>query len=99
MKTFMVKSDNGAKLEAEQLATFAYYVQGVQFRFVVTRLTSGFEVALTHRESGSRVLRVPHISINAALGDHEVAAKAELKKLIDRVGEARVRSVLAAAEK
>lgn len=98
MKTFLVADKNGQKtLEAEQLATFAHYIQQVQFRFVVTKLPRANEIVLTHRDSGARVCAIPYNSLIAAAGDHVVAAKGELQKLIERVGEARVRSVLAAA--
>lgn len=99
MKTFMVADSDGNKtIEAEQLATFAYYIQQGQFRFVVTRTPRTNTVAVTHRGSGKRVAEVPHISIQAALGNYKLAGQGALKALIDRAGEARVRSVLAAAE-
>jgi hypothetical protein len=46
--TFMVKSSDGGKIEAEQLATFAHYIQQEQFRFVVTRVPGDATVGLTH---------------------------------------------------
>lgn len=98
-KTFLVAdSDGNRTIEAEQLATFAYYIQGEQFRFVVTHAPRINTVALTHRTSGKRVAEVPHISIQAARGDYKLAGEGALKALIARVGEARLRSVLAAAE-
>jgi hypothetical protein len=98
LKTFMVADADGNKvIEAEQLATFAYYIQQIQFRFVVTRFGRDNTVALTDRASGKRVAAIPFTAIQASLGDYAVAGKGELKKLIDRAGEARVRSVLNAA--
>lgn len=99
IKYFKVADGQGNKtLDAEQLDTFAYYVQGVQFRFVVTRLRGSSDVVVTHRASGKRICAVPHGSIIAALGDYKRAAVSELQKLVAAKGEARVRSVLAAAE-
>lgn len=98
MKTFMVADNAGNKtIEAQQLATFAHYIQNIQFRFVVTRAPGINTIALTHRDSGKRVAEITHNSIQAAVGDYKLAGQAALKALLDRAGEARVRSVLAAA--
>lgn len=96
-KTFMVKGADGKPIEARQLATFAYYLQGEQFRFVVTELPLQLP-GVTHRASGSRVCLLTPLEIQAARGDYADAGKRALKKVIDRAGEARVRSALAAAE-
>ena len=95
-KTFKIKTNDGTMRECEQLATFAAYVQNIQFRFVVIK--DGFDVSLTHRNSGSRVARIDNGQIMAARGDYELAGRSALKSVIDRAGEARVRSVLSAAE-
>lgn len=97
-KEFLVAGLNGRTIIAFQLATFAHYIENIQFRFVVTQIPGAAEVVLTHRNSGRRVCAVPHISIQAAAGDYVVAARGELEKVIERAGAARVRSVLAAAE-
>jgi len=97
-KTFMVAGQDGQKtIAAEQLTTFAHYIQNIQFRFVVTRMPGDNSVSVTHRDSGKRVCAVPFVAAQASLGDYKLAAQGELKKLIERAGEARVRSVLAAA--
>ncbi|CAJ0901191.1 hypothetical protein R1479_04596 [Ralstonia mannitolilytica] len=96
-KTFKVAGSDGP-IEAEQLGTFAFYIQNIQFRFVVTRLPGAPTADVTHRASGKRICAIPFIALQAAVGDYIVAAKGELRNLVDRVGEARVRSVLAAAE-
>jgi hypothetical protein len=96
MATFKVKGEDGEMLNAEQLATFAAYVGAEQFQFVVTRLPHQFDVALTHRASGSRVVRISHMSIHAARGDFVVAGKATLTALVDKHGVARVAAVLRA---
>ncbi|MFG7180679.1 hypothetical protein ACGYQ5_14220 [Burkholderia pseudomallei] len=96
-KTFAVNGTDGQKLDAEQLATFAHYIGNEQFRFVVTRLP-GQHAVLTHRASGSKVVEIPYMAQFASLGDYTVAGKAELEKLIARVGAARVASVLRGAE-
>lgn len=97
-KTFMVADKDGQKtLATEQLATFAHYIQSIQFRFVVTRTAADNTVSLTHRDSGKRVAVIPFTSIQASLGDYKLAGQSALKSLIGKVGEARVRSVLSAA--
>ncbi|MCM2546163.1 hypothetical protein ACVCII_04195 [Burkholderia glumae] len=97
-KEFFVAGLNGRTIMAFQLATFAHYIENIRFRFVVTQIPGAAEVVLTHRNSGRGVCVVPHISIQAAAGDYVVAARSELKKVIERNGVARVRSVLAGAE-
>ncbi|WP_186276557.1 hypothetical protein [Burkholderia gladioli] len=98
-KEFFVAGTNGERtIMAFQLATFAHYIENIQFRFVVTQIPGAAEVVLTHRNSGRRVCAVPHVSIQAAAGDYVVAARGELEKVIERAGAARVRSVLASAE-
>lgn len=97
-KTFMVAGSNRARtLPAQQLATFAHYLQGVQFRFVVTQLPND-QVRVTHRASGSSVTAVEWSTLSACRGDHKGAGVMALKKLIDRVGEARIASVLRETE-
>ncbi|MCR1769743.1 hypothetical protein [Burkholderia glumae] len=97
-QTFMVADSYGARsIKAIQLDTFAHYIDSVQFRFVVTRLPGRGPIGVTHRDSGKLVCDLPHDAIAAAAGDYAVAARAQLGKLIQRVGTARMRSVLAAA--
>lgn len=93
MKTFKIWTPGGWK-EVAQLATFAYYVQGEQFRFVVTK-DGGNAPVVTHRGSG---LKVADVNAATALGDYVVAGKAALDALTEKVGAARLRSSLAAAE-
>ena len=98
MKTFKVTSKQGDTVELEQLATFAHYIQNEQFRFVVTREAPSLPVVVTHRASGKRVTNITHSHQMAALGDLVGAAKLAIGDLVAKVSEARVRSVLAAAE-
>lgn len=95
-KTFNIATPEGPKA-VRQLATFAYYIQGIQFRFVVTQ-PPGEQAAVTHRASGKRVCHITHHNALASLGDWVLAGKASLDILIQQHGEARVRSVLASAE-
>lgn len=94
MKTFTITLGNGQKRDVEQLATFTADVQGERFRFVV--IHDAATISLTHRDSGKRVAKIEYASIQAARGDYTVAGKAALAKVIERAGDARVRSVLAA---
>lgn len=97
-KTFMVADANRSRtLVARQLATFAHYLEGIQFRFVVTQLPND-QVRLTHRATGTALTTVEWITLSACRGDHKNAGVLALKKLIERVGEARVASVLREAE-
>lgn len=99
MKTFKIKNaKSGELIDAEQLATFAGYVQNVQFRFVVTRLHSLGDVALTHRASTMRVAVVTPSMIQAALGDYAAAGRLALDLLVQSKGAARVAAALRAAE-
>jgi hypothetical protein len=98
MKTFKVISKQGDTIELEQLATFAYYIQNEQFRFVVTREAPSLPLVVTHRASGKRVTDITPSQQMASLGDLVGAAKLAIGALIAKAGEARVRSVLAAAE-
>ena len=90
------KSPQGISLT--QLSTFTHYIQGEQFRFVITRESRLLPVCVTHRASGKKICEVLPTDILAAAHDYEIAAKSVLLKFIERVGAARVRSVLAAAE-
>ena len=97
-KKFKVHSTGSAELEADQLATFAYYLQSVQFRFVVTHLIGDALPAVTHRASGKRVCGIDYATLAACRNDPLEAGKLALKKCIEKHGEARVASVLRAAE-
>ena len=88
MKTFSVKTTNGEALEGEQLATFAHYVQGAQFRFVVLLMPDG-SVSLTERGSGKRVSQLTFGC------DYVKTGKAVIDQLVEKHGAARVRAVFA----
>lgn len=96
LKTFTVPTVTGPQ-EAIQHATFTHYLQGEQFRFVVTQL-HGEGLTVTHRLSGRRVCEVTYTELAACRNSAKDAGKLALAKFIDRIGAARVRSVLAAAE-
>lgn len=98
MKTFKVINNQGDTVELEQLATFTHYIQNQQFRFVVTREAPSLPIVVTHRVSGKRVTDVTPSQQMASLGDIVGAAKLAIGALIVKVGEARIRSVLSAAE-
>lgn len=91
-KTFTVTGANGAKIEAEQIATFAHYVQNIQFRFVVTRVPGAAEMAVTERTSGKSACKLPVMTLQS---DALEAGKKALDALIAKHGAPRVRSVLA----
>lgn len=93
-------AESGERKPVPEAKRFSHYVQNVRFWFAV-HPTPGQHGALTvsHWGSGKRVCVVPAISRIAGVGvkDQDIA-RAEIDKLCARVGEARVRSVLAAAE-
>lgn len=93
MKYTIKNMKAGEPLEVDQLATFAHYVQGEQFRFVVLRMPDG-ETSLTHRESGKRVAVLPRLTL---AHDYVDAGKRAIEALVKKHGEARVRGVLAGA--
>lgn len=95
-KTFTVPTENGPE-EAIQHATFTFYIQRQQFRFVVTQLHGG-SLTVTHRLSGKRICDVTYTQLAACCNSARDAGKLALSKFIERIGEARVRSVLSAAE-
>ncbi len=67
--------------------------------FVHDSLTNIGQLTVSHYKSGKKILDVPQMTRMACLGDDVGAAKMATKALVDRVGAARVRSVLSAAEK
>ena len=98
MAILKITLESGEVVEVEG-RRFSHYVANVQFWFFLHKEIGGNQQVVTHYDSGKRVLYVPHHAIAACLNDAKAAAKMELDKLISRVGEARVRSVLSANEK
>ncbi len=83
---------NLTPLEGEQLATFAHYVKGDQFRFLVLRMPDG-EISLTHRDSLKRVRTLPLLTLSH---DYVAAGHRAIDALIEKVGADRVHLVLSA---
>lgn len=101
MKTFAVKVKNPAPgtpltMECEQLATFAEYVLGVRFRFVVLRIGDGVDgvISLTERDSTARVCELPRLTLPS---DYVGAGRRAISALIEKHGADRVRAVLASS--
>lgn len=97
MKTFAIAHLDGTRVDVPQLATFTHYIQGIQFRFVVTQETPIAPVCVTHRASGFKVVSVLPSELVAGRSDYVVAGKMALARLIRDHGEARVYTVLRAA--
>lgn len=76
---------------------FSHYIANVQYWFFLHKEIGGNRQVVTHFDSGKRMLFVPHHTIAACMNDTKAAAKMEIDKLVARVGDARVRSVLASA--
>ena len=95
-KTFTVPTEHGPE-EAIQHATFTFYIQRTQFRFVVTQLGFG-AMTVTHRLTGKRICDITHTPLAACCNSAKDAGKLALSQFIERIGEAKVRAVLAAAE-
>ena len=85
-------------IDAEQLATFTYYVKNVQFRFIVTRLIASGERTVTHRASGLRLATVEPGTVIAALGDYATAGRMVVQSVISQHGANKVFDCLRAAE-
>lgn len=98
MAKLKITLETGKTVEVEG-RRFSHYVANVQFWFFLHKEIGGNQQVVTHYDSGKRVLYVPHHAIAACLNDAKAAAKMELDRLVSRVGEARVRSVLSANEK
>lgn len=88
----------GKRIDAEQLATFAYYIKGVQFRFIVTRLVASGERTVTHRASGLRLATVEPGTVIAAFGDYATAGRMVVQSVIAQHGADTVFDCLRAAE-
>lgn len=78
---------------------FSHYIGGVQYWFFYHEGLSEHGLTVSALDSGLKVLHVPINSRMAALGDDKLACKAEIDKLIARVGADRVRCVIDAALK
>ena len=76
---------------------FAMEIQGEEFFFLFHKSPSHNCMKVSEFVSGKGVVDVPTMVIIQAGNDEIAAAKGEIQKLVDRVGAARVRSVLAAA--
>lgn len=96
MKTFLVAIKDGETAPANQLATFTRYLDGVQFRFVVTQLPLE-EPVVTHRLSRKRVCRIMRHQL-ACCSNVKDAANLAINGLIHQFSETRLRAKLAAAE-
>lgn len=96
MKAFEIVGVGGERLACEQLATFAEYVQGEQFRFVVLRRPDTHEINVTHRESTKRVAVISGLVDRLGV-DWVAVGRDEIQKLVTKHGAPKVRSVLAGA--
>lgn len=95
MAKYPIRMVSGAPQMVEA-RRFSYYVQSIQHWFIVHKTSATYTVS--DWSSGNRICDVPFITLSAHLGDEVSAAKSALKAMFERVGEARVRSVLAGAE-
>lgn len=101
-RTLTVTLKDGTKETVELFCKFCHKIDGQLFEFAVTKEVNGLHKVVTHVASG---LKVCALSVGAAylpayrhLGTDVARAQVSLQQLIDRVGEARVRSVISAAE-
>lgn len=98
----LVENCEGCKVPVECTANFAYEIGGQTFRFWVTQDLDQLGKVVTHAKSGFKVCKLAigasYLPAYAKLNSDEARAKMSLDALIDRVGAAKVRSVIAAAE-
>lgn len=79
---------------------FSHYINNVRFWFAVHDAHDRSNlVVVTHIDSGMRVCQVPFLSLQAALGDRPLAARAALDALVERAGAEKVYTTLSNAEK
>jgi hypothetical protein len=98
MANLKITMRNGESLEIEG-RRFSHYVDNIRFWFFLHKTIGGVGLTVTHYESGKRVCEVPHHTVAACWNDTKAAAKMALDELITKAGPARVRSVLARAER
>lgn len=97
MRTTRVRGQPGTVHNVPAFDEFERTIQGETFLFVITQDLSGTGFNVTHKASGARVCVIAD-----AIRDVEnasLSARAEdcMNRLIDRIGEARMRSVLSGA--
>lgn len=91
MRKILVANRDGQKtIEAEHYATFAAYVEGTNYQFVVTRAPGEYGSKVTHRKSGYSLGPVESSHVAAANFDQKEAGKLALAAIIAKHGEARV---------
>lgn len=97
MTTLIIPTSTGAMVEVTG-RRFSHHVQGVQFWFFLHESINSNAQTVTHYASKKKFCDVMATERFACLGDDKMAAKMAIDRVIARVGEARVRSVLASAE-
>src|SRR5271168_3482197 len=95
-ETFTIYGPKGTN-EATLYATFTAEIGGEIFNFALTKLPEQKYVALTHVESTKRVCEVPMPGSVRTEATCVKYARGALRDLLDRRGEAIVRSVIAGA--
>lgn len=77
---------------------FTHYVQGEAFRFAYHKSLGILgHLTVSHYDSGSKITDIPPDMVGASGHDLKLAAKRGLERVIEKAGEARVRSALAGA--
>lgn len=97
-----VANSAGKRVPVECTAAFKYEIDGQTFQFWVTQDLDQLGKVVTHAKSGCKVCKLAigasYLPAYAKLNSDEARAKMSLEALIDRVGAAKVRSVISAAE-
>jgi hypothetical protein len=102
MKNFAITLKDGSTMNVKCFARFSYEIKGQTFDFAVTNDATGLNKVLTHVGSGKRVGNLggegrflgKYIKLSAEA--YEAKGRMVLEALIDKVGEAKARSVIAA---
>lgn len=101
-KTVCVSDKDGKNHTVECFGTFDYPIDGQTFRFHITREINGLSKVVTHAKSGMKACNVAvgvaYLPAFAKLHNDKARARLALDALVERVGAARVRSVIAAQE-
>jgi hypothetical protein len=101
-KTMLVATGEGTKIRVKLYVTFDREIAGQKFRLCVTEATDTVGKVITHKNSGLKVCRLAvgasYLPAFAHLATDRARADCALDELIERVGAAKVRSVMAAQE-
>jgi hypothetical protein len=96
---FPVRIADDAEYVEVEGRRFSHYINNIRFWFIVHKGLDSQLLAVTHWDSGVRLVDVPFLRLQACRGDEVAAARNTLDALAVEKGEQRVYEVLRRAEK